>query len=50
VSLSLTYRPMMSQNIVVRASYATLIPGDGFDALFPDEDAGYGLLNVIFTY
>jgi hypothetical protein len=50
VSLSLTYRPLMSQNIVVRASYATLIPGDGFDALFPDEDAGYGLLNVIFTY
>ncbi|MDY6946603.1 MAG: hypothetical protein SXG53_12855 [Pseudomonadota bacterium] len=50
VSASLIYRPMMSQNIVVRASYATLIAGDGFDALFPDEDPGYFLLNAIFAY
>lgn len=50
VSASLIYRPMMTQNIVVRASYATLIPGDGFDALFPDEDAGYFLLNAVFAY
>jgi hypothetical protein len=49
-SVSVTYRPLMSQNIVVRASYATLFPGDGFDDLFPDEDAGYFLLNLIFTY
>lgn len=50
VSASLIYRPMMSQNIVVRASYAKLIAGDGFDALFPDEDPGYFLLNAIFAY
>jgi hypothetical protein len=50
VSASLIYRPMMTQNIVVRASFATLIPGDGFDALFPDEDAGYFLLNAVFAY
>ncbi len=50
VSASLIYRPMMSQNIVIRASYATLIAGDGFDALFPDEDPGYFLLNAIFAY
>ncbi|MFC4308059.1 hypothetical protein ACFPN2_03100 [Steroidobacter flavus] len=50
VSASLVYRPMMSQNIVVRASYATLIAGDGFEALFPDEDPGYFLLNAIFAY
>ncbi|MBM0105331.1 hypothetical protein JM946_11250 [Steroidobacter sp. S1-65] len=50
VSASLIYRPLMSQNIVVRASYATLIAGDGFDALFPDEDPGYFLLNAIFAY
>lgn len=51
VSASLIYRPMMSQNIVVRASYATLLAGDGFDALFPDdEDPGYFLLNAIFAY
>ena len=50
VSASLTWRPMMSQNIVLRASYATLLAGDGFDALFPDEDPGYFLLNAIFSY
>jgi hypothetical protein len=49
-SISLTYRPMMSQNVVVRASYATLFPGDGFDDLFPNEDAGYFLLNVLLAY
>ena len=49
-SVSLTWRPMMSQNIVVRASYATLLAGDGFNALFPDEDAGYFLLNVLLAY
>jgi hypothetical protein len=51
VSASVIYRPMMSQNVVVRASYATLIPGDGFDALFmDDEDPGYFLLNAVFAY
>jgi hypothetical protein len=50
VSASLIWRPMMSQNIVVRASYATLLGGDGFDSLFQDEDPGYFLMNAIFTY
>jgi len=51
VSASLTYRPMMSQNIVVRASYATLLAGDGFDALFmDDDDPGYFMLNATFAY
>jgi hypothetical protein len=50
VSLSLTYRPFMSQNIVVRASYATLFAGKGYDALFPNEDPRYFLLNAIFAY
>jgi hypothetical protein len=51
VSASVIYRPMMSQNIVVRASYATLLQGDGFDALFmDDEDPGYFLLNAVFAY
>lgn len=50
VSLSLTWRPLMSQNIVLRASYARLIAGKGFDALFPDEDPGYFLLNALFAY
>jgi hypothetical protein len=50
VSASLTWRPLMSQNIVIRASYATLIAGDGFNALFPDEDPGYFLLNAVLAY
>src|SRR5690606_2262766 len=41
VSMSLIYRPLMTQNIVIRASYARLIPGDAWDALYPDEDADY---------
>jgi len=40
----------MSQNIVIRASYAQLIAEDGFDDLFPDEDAGYFLLNFVLAY
>lgn len=50
VSIALTWRPMMSQNIVVRGSYARLLPGRGFRDLFPDEDAGYFLLNMVLTY
>ncbi|HTE39665.1 MAG TPA: hypothetical protein VK629_02475, partial [Steroidobacteraceae bacterium] len=50
LSVSLTYRPMTSQNIVLRASYATLIAGDGFKALYPDDNPGYFLLNAIFAY
>jgi len=50
VSASLIWRPLMSQNIVVRASYATLLAGDGFKALFPDEDPGYFMLNAVLAY
>jgi len=50
VSVSFIYRPLMSQNIVFRASYARLIPGDGFDDLFPDEDSDYFLLNLTLAY
>lgn len=50
VSLAATYRPLLSQNIVVRASYARLFAGAGFEALFPDVDPTYFLLNVILAY
>ena len=50
LSASLVWRPLMSQNIVIRASYATLLAGEGFEALYPDEDPGYLLLNAIFSY
>ena len=50
VSIVATYRPLMSQNIVIRASYARLIPGQGFKDLFPDEDSDYFLLNVLLAF
>jgi hypothetical protein len=40
----------MSQNIVLRASYARLISARGFDALFPHANPDYFLLNAVFTY
>lgn len=50
LSLSMTYRPLMSQNIVARASYARLISARGFDALFPHSDPGYLLVDLLFAY
>lgn len=50
VSTSLIYRPLMSQNIVMRASFAQLIAEDGFDSLFPDDDSAYFLLNIVLAY
>ncbi len=50
LSLSLTYRPNNIQNIVFRASYARLLAGDGFDALFEDEDPDYFLFNAVLTF
>jgi hypothetical protein len=40
----------MSQNVVLRASYARLIPGDGWKDLFPNEDADYLLLNLLLAF
>jgi hypothetical protein len=50
VSASATYRPLMSQNIVLRASYAKLFAGDGFEALYGDDDPGYFLFNLVLTF
>ena len=52
VSLSLIYRPFMSQNIVLRLSAAGLIPGKGFDDLYGKEaKMPYSVLfNLTLTY
>lgn len=51
VSASLIWRPFMSQNIVLRLSYATLFPGQGYRDLFPDQGRPHSLLaNVVLTY
>ncbi len=49
-SVSLIYRPLMSQNIVFRLSGAVLLPGDGFKQLYGDENAYSVLGNVILAY
>ena len=50
VSLSLVYRPFLSQNVVARASYARLFAGDGFDDLYPNDDPGYFLFDVLLAF
>ncbi|MEE9141308.1 MAG: hypothetical protein V3U59_01225 [Gammaproteobacteria bacterium] len=50
VSISFIYRPFMSQNIVLRASYARLIAGDGFEDLFPDENQDYVFFNFVLAF
>jgi hypothetical protein len=50
VSVAMTYRPLLSQNIVLRTSYARLISARGYQSLFPHSDPGYFLLNILFAY
>ncbi len=54
VSVAATYRPLMTQNIVFRASAAVLQPGAGFNDLLTNSghDSRYYsfLLNAILTY
>jgi hypothetical protein len=50
LSASLTWRPLMSQNIVVRASYAQLFQGKALDGLYPRKDPRYVLINVLLAY
>lgn len=49
-SLSAIWRPLDTQNIVVRGAYAHLFPGEGFRDLFPGKSADYVLINCILTY
>jgi hypothetical protein len=50
ISTALVYRPLMSQNIILRASYARLVTGAGYNALFPHSDPNYALFNVLLAY
>ena len=50
LSASLTYRPFMTQNIVVRLSYAQLLSGNGYQQLFGDDDPVSVLLNAVLTF
>jgi len=50
LSASLIWRPLVTQNIVLRTSYAHLFPGQGYRDLFPDEDAGYFMMNLVLAF
>ena len=50
LSASIIYRPLFSQNIVLRTSYGELLSGKGADALFPRKNPNYFLFNVLLTY
>ncbi len=54
ISAALIWRPLFIQNIVIRASGAMLVAGDGFKALYEtgrDQDLFYSvLINLLLTY
>jgi len=51
VSTAIIWRPWMHQNVVVRLSYAQLIPAQGYKDLYGDDESPYSLLaNLILTY
>ena len=52
MSASAIYRPMMTQNVVFRLSYAALLPGQGFKDLYQtDDEHFYTLLaNLTLAY
>ena len=54
VSAGLIYRPLFTNNIILRASGSVLIPESGYEELFEerrDDDPPYSVLfNATFTY
>jgi hypothetical protein len=50
LSTALIWRPFMQQNVVLRVSGAMLLPGKGFEQLFPDDTPYSVLTNLILTY
>ena len=50
ISLAVIYRPLTSQNIIVRVSASALIPGGGYERLFGDDTPFSVLANLILSY
>jgi hypothetical protein len=50
LSLSLIYRPLTSQNIVLRVSAAALLPGAGYKDLYGDEIPFTAFANLLLSY
>jgi len=49
LSTSANYRPFDTQNVILRASGAVLIPGDGFKDLFSSADGDKVYYSVILS-
>jgi len=50
LSAAFIWRPLNSQNVVLRLSYARLFAGDGYEQLFGKGDVDSLLFNIILTY
>ncbi len=51
LSTAWIWRPFASQNVVWRLSGAVLLPGKGFEDLFPDESYQYSIFgNLVLTF
>lgn len=50
LSTALIWRPFMQQNIVLRLSGAMLLPGRGYEDLFPNQTPYSVLANLILSY
>lgn len=49
-SVAYIWRPLMSQNVILRLSAATLLPGKGYKQLFGDEKPYSLLANIVLAY
>ncbi len=50
LSASMIWRPLMTQNIIVRLSYASLIADKGYADLYGDSNPYSFLANMVFTW
>ena len=50
LSLAITYRPLISQNIILRIAGSALLPADGYKQLFGSDTAYSVLANLILAY
>ena len=50
VSLSVIYRPLTSQNIIVRLAASALVPGGGYEQLYGDDAPWSLLANLVLAY
>lgn len=50
LSVATVWRPFMTQNVILRTSAATLLPGKGYKQLFGDSSAYSILVNLVLNY